>query len=560
MNYKKILYFLAGLILTVSLYKLVSNRFKKPAQSTYKFDEPVIGVYDRTHTIAGSASPVNFQHISLTLNKSFDDTQLARLTIANNTPLLVTVLMPDVSVFRDSNLKQIANGDYDESTKTLCVLLSKKNAQLYLRLDPEMEVPVQMVAWQNQSPYDYIRAFQHFSTVCKTVNRKIRIVWGPAGYPGADEFWPGSEAVDAISVTLNSRSEVQSTAYPHPTDAVTELKRKIHRMRFMDKPILLLAPARLKADVRQATLPDQAIQAVDLEQKFIYATIDPATFGHKSAVRPTTKPILGVYDPGKLLLGAPPVTVEHIFVSLDNIEDGTFAKAFNAIIARHHNAIVTVEPWKDKKRVKPNQVLQNTLDSAYDTQFTELYRLVSQVDQTVYLRFAHEMEIPIHRYPWQSQDPVLYTKAFRYFMNFSKNQAKNIKRVWGPAGDRGAMEWWPGNDVVDYISVAIYGLPDKNITDPKKQESFSTIFNRKYYRMRFADKPIFVTEFGVKGPEDYQRQWLDDAATFIKEQKEIVGVCYFNLADNPEVWGKMPAPDWSINKKTFMHFVTELTE
>jgi hypothetical protein len=84
--------------------------------------------------------------------------------------------------------------------------------------------------------------------------------------------------------------------------------------------------------------------------------------------------------------------------------------------------------------------------------------------------------------------------------------------VWGPAGDRGSMEWYPGGDVVDFISIAIYGLPDKNITDPTRQESFETIFNRKAWRMRFASKPIFVTEFGVKGPEDFQAQWLEKAA------------------------------------------------
>ncbi|GAB2537519.1 glycoside hydrolase family 26 protein [Spirosoma aerophilum] len=560
MNYKKIIYFLAGVILTVSLYKIVSNRFNKTTQSTYKFDEPVIGVYDRTHVLPTTSTAAAFQHISLTLTKSFEEAELAKLTIPTNKPLLVTILMPEGTFFGGSNLKQIASGDYDDSFKTLCEGLVKKDANLFLRMDPEMEVPVQWVAWQNQSPYDYIRAFQHFSLVCKAVDPRIRIVWGPAGYPGADEFWPGSKPVDAISVTLDSRSEQLTTAYPHAPDAVTELKRKIHRMRFMNKPILMLGPANFKANAQNDTLPKRAIHEIDQNQQFIYATVHPDLSDQKGAVRSTTKPVLGVYDPGKLLLTAPPITVEHIFVSLDNIEDGLFARAFQEITARHHNAIVTVEPWKDKKRIRPNQVLQNTVDGAYDTQFTELYRIISNTRQTVYLRFAHEMEIPIHRYPWQSQDPVLYTKAYRYFMNFDKNHPKNIKRVWGPAGDRGALEWWPGNDVVDYISVAIYGLPDKNITDPKKQESFSTIFNRKYYRMRFADKPVFVTEFGVKGPEDYQRQWLDDAATFIREQKEIVGVCYFNLADNPDVWGKMPAPDWSINKKTFLNFVNELTK
>ena len=559
MNYKKILYFLVGLFLTVALYKLVTNRLR-PAQTSYKFDEPVIGVYDRANLLSEAIEPVGFQHISLTLDKSFPEDELVSLALPNNKPILVTILIPEGSFIGNSSLKHIATGEYDEAIRTLCNRLIKNSSKLYLRLNPEMEVPVQLVAWQNQSAADYINAFQHFSQVCKSVDPRIQIVWGPAGYPGADEYWPGSKAVDAISVTLDSQSESLSTAYPHTRDAVTQLRRKIHRMRFMDKPILMLAPAKSQAVSTSAALPAKVIKQIDLEKAIIYSTTNPGLIDHQLPVRTTTKPILGVYDPGKSLLNTPPITVEHIFTDLGNIEDGTFAKSFNEIVARHHDVIVTVEPWKDKKHIQPGRVLQNTLEGAYDAQFNELYRLLSSVKQTVNLRFAHEMEIPIHRYPWQSQDPVLYIKAFRYFMNFDRKKAKNIKRVWGPAGDRGSMEWWPGNDVVDYISVAIYGLPDKNITDPKKQESFSTIFNRKSYRMRFANKPIFVTEFGVKGPEDFQRQWLDDAAKFISQQKQIVGVCYFNLADNPGVWGKMPAPDWSIDKSTFKHFVNELRD
>jgi beta-mannanase len=168
------------------------------------------------------------------------------------------------------------------------------------------------------------------------------------------------------------------------------------------------------------------------------------------------------------------------------------------------------------------------------------------------------MEIPIARYPWQSQDPVEYIKSFRYFMTFKDSLPESLKRVWGPAGDRGSIEWWPGNDVVDLMSIAIYGLPDKNITNPKKQESFSSIFNRKIWRLRFIDKPLFITEFGVKGPEEFQTKWLEDAAIIIRDNPQIIGVNYFNMTDTPKAWGKIKPPDWSISKKTFHHFLDAL--
>ena len=205
-------------------------------------------------------------------------------------------------------------------------------------------------------------------------------------------------------------------------------------------------------------------------------------------------------------------------------------------------------------------VLQHVLEGKYDLEIAQLYSIITSTDRQVYLRYAHEMEIPISRYPWQSKDPVDYIKSYRYFMTFQDSIPLNIKRIWGPAGDRGSIEWWPGNDVVDFISIAIYGLPDKNITDPEKQESFLTIFNRKSWRLRFIDKPLFITEFGVKGPEEYQTKWLETAAKVIRKNPQIIGVNYFNMSDTPKAWGEIKPPDWSISKKSFHHFLETLKE
>ncbi|UOQ64930.1 glycoside hydrolase family 26 protein [Hymenobacter volaticus] len=381
---------------------------------------------------------------------------------------------------------------------------------------------------------------------------------GPAGYPGTEEYWPGNDVVDLISITINGKSELQATGYPRTKDMTVLLKRKIHRTRFMDKPILILGTEDPSTNTQAKEFLPVAIKDIEREQATIYSTIASDSSSSGPVASRTTKPVIGVYDPKQLLLTAEPVKVEHLFIDLGNVEDGLFAKEFTAITARKHDVILTVEPWKDKNYKKGDNVLLNTINGTYDPIFKKLYSVLSGTKQTVYLRFAHEMEIPIERYPWQSQDPVVYSKAFRHFMSYSSPKLKNVKRIWGPAGDRGSIEWWPGGDVVDYISVAIYGLPDKNITDPKKQESFSTIYARKHHRMLFARKPIFVTEFGVKGPEDLQMKWLDDAANVINTHPEIVGACYFNLADNPKAWGQIAAPDWSINRNTFISFTKEL--
>ncbi|MBC6611107.1 hypothetical protein H8B15_09240 [Hymenobacter sp. BT507] len=516
----------------------------------------VVGSYDRD-IIDNYVEKQKFQHIVIDVTENITQKKVQKLLvdISSNKSIIITV--NTFSIENKDVLQQINNGKFDVTIGIICDILKKARNPIYLRFNPEMEVPVILYPWQYNSPILYVNTFRRFAKISKKILPKAAIVWGPAGYPGLEEFWPGDDVVDLITLTVNSKSELQATGYPPVRDMTVLLKRKIHRVRFMDKPVLILGAGDTNTNTLAKRALPMAIAEIRREQSIIYSTAT-SRFSSAPVAGIEAKPTVGVYDPTHQLTETAPVKAEHLFVDLEGIESGAFRKDFAAVTARKHDIIVTVEPLLDKKFRKKNNVLLNTINGKYDFLFKEVYSVLATTNQTVYLRFAHEMEIPIERYPWQSQDPVLYIKAFRYFMKYNSPKLRNVKRVWGPAGDRGSIEWWPGDDVVDYVSVAIYGLPDKNITDPKKQESFSDIYNRKSYRMRLVHKPIFITEFGVKGPEDFQSHWLEDAANTINQHREIVGVCYFNLADNPKVWGNMPAPDWSISRDTFIKFDKEL--
>ncbi len=512
------------------------------------FAEQPIGYINRADSLGVTMR--GLQHISIQLYPNTADMALvaALKDVAADKDLLLTVVAEQKPA-----LRMVRDGDFDDALRSLCRLLPDKK-RIYLRWDPDMEVPVQRHSWQYQSPADYIKAFRHVAEICRNAKPGLLVMWSPAGYPGTEEYWPGDDVVDAVGISVNGESELSATAFPPDPDHETALRRKLIRIRFMDKPVWIFASGddslvnALRVELREA------VKGIKQDSGFLfqnYVTNEPAG-------RPAdAMPLLGVYDPRLALTGSKDVRVEHLFVDLGNIQTGAFARDFEAVIGRGHDVIVSVEPWRDGKVRKDSSVLKNTISGVYDEEFRSLFNTISKTNRPVYVRFAHEMEIPIHRYAWQSQDPALYIRAFRHFMDFGKD-IKNVKKVWGPAGDRGSMEWYPGDDVVDLVSIAIYGLPDKNITDPTKQEPFEAIFNRKALRVRLASKPIFITEFGVKGPEEFQSEWLEKAAAVLAGHKEVVGVCYFNLADNPKVWGDIPAPDWGISLSTFNRFVEAL--
>ncbi|MEN9569877.1 MAG: hypothetical protein RL172_1108 [Bacteroidota bacterium] len=526
-------------------------------------EQPVLAMYN-LHDSVNTVAVKKYTHVLLkwttaaadnpakTLDKFFKDAQ----------PVLITLEIwpPDniLPVNAANILKQITAGDYNQQFKELFAYLQRKTGTVLLRLLPDMEVYVDEYPWQMQSATAYREAFRHVASLKKQA-ANVQLVWAPAGYPGTEEYWPGADVVDAVSVTIKGKSELRTDNYPAEKSLASLVERKLHRVRFFDKPVLLLGSDKMPAAQFVPASYDSAVAYLRQNHALVYQDVNLAEQQPLPANnRAENGLLLGLYDPkGKLVKNAA-VSVEHLFVNLARLHNGSFKKAFDSVVSRKHAVIVTMEPWKDTNQEKDPELIANILKGKYDEAIKKLLDIISQTNQTVFLRWLHEMEIPITRYPWQSQRPVEYIKAYRYFVHKLTPLPAHIKMVWGPAGDRGSMEYWPGSDVVDYTSIAIYGLPDKNITDHTRQESFSSIFKRKFHRLRFANKPLFITEFGVKGPEKYKKIWMADAAATIRTNTSIIGINYFNFEDSPKAWGDIETPDWSTTNAVFKDFIQQL--
>lgn len=450
-------------------------------------------------------------------------------------------------VYRSNPLGWVKEGIYDEKIGALAAGLADLDIPVYLRFNPHMEVPGRYFSWQ-EYPSIYIDAYRYVHDFVKAIDPKIQMLWAPAGYPGLEEFYPGKAYVDAMSITLISASEKNLSVYPKG-NLESELYRRLHRLRFFDHPSFILS-----GDL-------EGLNSETLGQLANYQANNPAIYNPAYFDYPEQKSFAkdsffyGVYDPDKKLIDLPQVNAEHLFTDITQFMEEGFPEHVAEIAERDRDLIITLELHKDSNNVREDQGLEKMIRGVYDPCIQLLFAQLDSFPNRIFLRFPQEMEIPIYRYPWQSKDPKLYIDAYRYFMGYADTALPGAYKVWGPAGDRGSLEWYPGSDQVDYISIAIYGLPDKNITDPTKQERFGQIYRRKSWRMRHAPDPIFITEFGVKGPEDYQRDWLLEAAQTIREAPELVGINYFNMHDVPKAWGDIAPPDWSVEATTYDAFI-----
>lgn len=498
-----------------------------------RVNEPVIAVYDPFNKMPGN----NIRHYALVI-KADSDWKIEKNTLSSIAPEVPVILT--IEIWGSNILDRIAKGSFDNKFRRLLSETISNRKNVYLRFLPEMEQNDKDYPWTNWGTF-YLKAFNRFTQIAEKEMPQANILWGPSGSIGNMEYYPKDQIIDAASITLHKDNKVN--------DLQNQVRSQLLRMRFLKTPVFILGSPTQKNE----------LSSEKISNIFARFEKEKAQIDFKHELNTNTKHFkrknevaIGVYDPENLLVNKEEISVEHIFINFEEIRNGSMIKNLTSILSRGHDVIITIEPNGDRK------VLKKIYTGERDALLRRFYMNIPETEHNIYLRFAHEMEIPIDRYAWQKQDPIDYIKAYRHFVKFPDTINPHIKTIWGPAGDKGSLQWWPGGDVVDFISMSVYGLPDKNITDPDKQESFERIYERKKRRLDFFHKPFFITEFGVKGSEEFQQNWLQNAAKVINRDTAIFGVNYFNYQDLPDAWGDIKPPDWRISVKTFENFTRAL--
>jgi hypothetical protein len=182
-------------------------------------NEILLGISDRQIT-----SPLDttqsFTHFVLKINtdKSFRFKNSDLEKIAKAEKVLITFEFLGNKFFNNLNnnpYNHIINGLYDIKLQYINQTILIKNKNIYVRFMPEMEVPVYKFRWQNLSGKQFIESYRYLFVKLKNLNPDLKFIWGPAGFMGTEEYYPGKEVVDAISITLNSESEDFFIRYPN---------------------------------------------------------------------------------------------------------------------------------------------------------------------------------------------------------------------------------------------------------------------------------------------------------------------------------------------------------
>lgn len=100
--------------------------------------------------------------------------------------------------------------------------------------------------------------------------------------------------------------------------------------------------------------------------------------------------------------------------------------------------------------------LEATAAGRLDENIDKLGDWIKKADRPVFLRIGYEFDLPDNHY-----DAKQYVAAFRYIVDrFRKNGVNNVAYVWhsyaqGRTPDK-MMEWYPGDDYVDWVGASYF--------------------------------------------------------------------------------------------------------
>lgn len=153
--------------------------------------------------------------------------------------------------------------------------------------------------------------------------------------------------------------------------------------------------------------------------------------------------------------------------------------------------------------------------------------------QPMFLTFFHEPENDRSKFG----TPADYVAAWRHVVDLFRG--KGVSNVswttclmgtsyWDKAS---AMQWYPGDDYVDYIGVDAYNWgPSTDVCVNDQWTSFRWRVQRFYDFGKGRRKPMLVLETGcAEDPANPDRKanWIAEMAKTLKSMRSIRGVCWF---------------------------------
>ena len=292
---------------------------------------------------------------------------------------------------------------------------------------------------------------------------------------------------------------------------------------------------------------------------------DPPSCRLSGDLVPTCGVLIGLTAPAPTLadlerseqaIGARPGLV----YSFHDINDAIPSAYDQAVVARGQVLHIDIDARDFTGSAESPVSWQAVAAGTYDQELGAQARGVAGLGVPVFLTFDHEPDQPSRS---ALGTPADFIAAWRHVHQvFEANGATNAVWVWVvmglPQTFASSLAFWPGNDVVDWISWEAYDQAGcrSGTADPARYRSFAdaTLGFYDYLHAHGAAaridvrKPMMISESGtvpLPGPDSPTPGWFDDAPSVLRSHPQIKALalwdhtgaagCDFRFALNPSL-------------------------
>jgi hypothetical protein len=201
------------------------------------------------------------------------------------------------------------------------------------------------------------------------------------------------------------------------------------------------------------------------------------------------------------------------------IEYGSGPMDGDALLKSYPNSVVQIGLYMVDE-------LHDTIAGTYNAHLRILAQWIKKANRPIYLRVGYEFDNPDNHY-----DPKLYKRAYRYVVDFLRKEGvRNVAYVWHSycwtqETEKHWMDWYPGDDDVDWFGASIFAMPDQLWT----ASSFLKLAREHHKPFMIAES----TPWGMYTPRG-KIDFLNHIFKFIKDQN-VEAFCYIDSN-----WDVMP--------------------
>jgi len=201
---------------------------------------------------------------------------------ANNaTPLLTVEPWPSRGHSSRTLLADITDGVYDREISWLCSSIRDYGAPVLVRWGHEMENITGRYPWATRDAPAYIGAYRHFVERCRELAQNAQYMWSPAGNKNLSDYWPGTDYVDYIGLTVYDYEAWEVRYYGYNRTFKENFDERYYRINGYNKPVII-AEFGATGEHREAWIHSALTQALEyplVKGILFFSALDPVTWG-----------------------------------------------------------------------------------------------------------------------------------------------------------------------------------------------------------------------------------------------------------------------------------------